>query len=304
MKPNCPSPECILSKISDPKPGLIVSNGFFYRHSDSRKIRRFFCRNCGLYFSHASLNPCLNQKKRRINFKLFELISSGVSQRRAALILGVNRKTVVRRFRFLAGQARLAEVKRLSLLPPKSLRAVQFDDLETSEHTKCKPLSVALAIEPNTRQILGFQVSAMPAKGLLANKARKKYGYRKDQRRKGWDQLFKLLRPLVDECAVFTSDENSHYPRPLKLHYPSATHIQVKGGRGCVTGQGELKKLRFDPLFALNHTCAMLRANMNRLFRRTWCTSKNIKGLEDHLAIYVRFHNTRLIAASAGWGAS
>ncbi|MBU6155196.1 MAG: hypothetical protein KGP28_12905, partial [Bdellovibrionales bacterium] len=48
------------------------------------------------------------------------------------------------------------------------------------------------------------------------------------------------------------------------------------------------------PIFSLNHTCAMLRANLNRLFRRTWCTTKTIQGLIDHLSIYVAFHNRRL----------
>ena len=65
-----------------------------------------------------------------------------------------------------------------------------------------------------------------------------------------------------------------------------------------MTGQGELKKLRFDPLFALNHTCAMLRANINRLFRRTWCTTKKKECLEDHLAVYMDFHNRVLLARS------
>ena len=63
-----------------------------------------------------------------------------------------------------------------------------------------------------------------------------------------------------------------------------------------MTGQGELKKLRFDPLFALNHTCAMLRANINRLFRRTWCTTKKKERLEQHLAVYMDFHNRILLA--------
>ena len=64
-----------------------------------------------------------------------------------------------------------------------------------------------------------------------------------------------------------------------------------------MTGQGELKKLRFDPLFSLNHTCAMLRANINRLFRRTWCTTKKAACLKRHVAVYVRFHNTVLLKA-------
>jgi hypothetical protein len=184
------------------------------------------------------------------------------------------------------------------------LNFIQFDDLETSEHTKCKPLSVALAVDPSTRKILNYQVSQMPAKGLLAQKARKKYGPRPDQRGSGWNKLMEGLGSYVSTCAVWTSDENPHYPRFLKKHYPHAKHIQVKGGRGAIIGQGELKKLRFDPLFSLNHACAMLRANLNRLFRKTWCTTKNKKGLIDHLALYVHYHNTVLTVKSAGLGGS
>ncbi len=58
--------------------------------------------------------------------------------------------------------------------------SLEFDDLETFEHTKCKPLSATIAVESKTRRILGFRVARMPAKGLLAAISRKKYGYRKD----------------------------------------------------------------------------------------------------------------------------
>jgi hypothetical protein len=173
----------------------------------------------------------------------------------------------------------------------RPLSQIQFDDLETSEHTKCKPVSVTLAVDPKTRKILKFQVSAMPAKGHLAEISRRKYGIRVDERPAHWELFMRELVPYVRPECVWTSDENPHYPRHLKRHHPEAIHIQVKGGRGCISGQGELKKLRFDPLFALNHTCAMLRANMNRLFRRTWCTSKTRRGLLDHLCLYISYHN-------------
>jgi hypothetical protein len=107
----------------------------------------------------------------------------------------------------------------------------------------------------------------------------------------GQNHLFKDLKPFVTPHTIWQSDENPHYPRYLLRHYPHAQHKTTKGGRGAVTGQGELKKLRFDPLFALNHTCAMLRANLNRLFRRSWCLSKTKQGLIDHLSIYVTYHN-------------
>jgi hypothetical protein len=62
-----------------------------------------------------------------------------------------------------------------------------------------------------------------------------------------------------------------------------------------LTGQGELKVGGFDPIFSLNHTCAMLRANINRLFRKTWCTTKKMEMLEHHLAIYALYHNERAL---------
>jgi hypothetical protein len=171
---------------------------------------------------------------------------------------------------------------------------IQFDDLETHEHTKCKPLSVALAVDAKTRKILGFQVSRMPAKGRLSKISLKKYSPRPDERARGWRDLLSSLKSYVTQTATITTDDNPHYPKMVQLHFPKAIHVRVKGGRGSSTGQGELKKLKFDPLFSLNHTCAMLRANLNRLFRKTWCTTKTIKGLIDHLSIYVAFHNRRL----------
>ncbi len=218
-------------------------------------------------------------------------MASTVSQRRAAHLLGIDKKTVVRYFRFIAAECKKREKERVYHYRSRPLKKIQFDDLETLEHTKLKPLSVALAVDPNTRKIIDFQVSRMPAKGLLAKKSVHKYGIRKDERKRGWNRLLKNLLPLVATDAEFLSDQNPHYPQVLKKHFPWAKHETTPGARGAVTGQGELKKLAFDPLFALNHTCAMMRANMSRLLRRTWCTTKKIQGLEDHLAIYVDYHN-------------
>jgi hypothetical protein len=219
----------------------------------------------------------------------------------------VDRKTIVRRFHFLAEQARRRQSRWLDGLPKHSIEAIQFDDLETAEHTKCKPLSVALVVEPHRRKVLNFKVSRMPARGLLAKRARKKYGYRPDERKQGWNNILDELKEHLSPKVEVKSDENPHYVGIIKHHFPEATHIQIKGGRGAVTGQGELKKLKYDPIFSLNHTCAMFRANVNRLFRRTWCVSKTVRGLEDHLAIYVDYHNrvlTKNLCLSAGKGAN
>jgi transposase-like protein len=299
MRRQCPDSECFSQK-SGPASGQIVRKGIYFRRSDGQRIQRYLCRLCHRSFSTATFNDCYRQKKRKLNHRLSLLLSSGVSQRRAARILRLNRKTVVRKFRFLSKKARLEHEKWIRTLSRQQLTYVQFDDLETSEHSKCKPLSVALAIEPKTRKILCFQVSSMPAKGPLAKLAYRKYGPRPDQRPQGWNALFRGLKPFVSPQSEFLSDENPHYPRFLKRHFPQATHLTVKGQRGCIAGQGELKKVGFDPLFSLNHTCAMLRANMNRLFRRTWCTTKTQAGLVDHLWIYLRYHNHVLTPPCTG----
>jgi hypothetical protein len=61
-------------------------------------------------------------------------------------------------------------------------------------------------------------------------------------------------------------------------------------------GLGQLKKIGFDPLLSLNHTYAMLRANINRLIRKTWRTTKDPWGLKDHIELYVNFHNHQIIS--------
>jgi hypothetical protein len=262
---------------------------------DRRFITRYFCKSCGKHFSSSTHSPDYRQKKRDLNPFIPELFASGVSQRRMAILLRVDKKTIVRKFRLMAVRARVKHEDWLTAGLSRPIEELQFDDLETFEHTKCKPLSVTLAVNKNTREIIAFQVSRMPAKGPLSKIALKKYGKRNDERPRAWDELFKSLKRVLKPTALIESDENPHYPKFVKRHLIEATHTRHPGARGAITGQGELKKLVFDPLFALNHTCAMLRANLNRLFRRTWCTTKKPEGLIDHLFLYLRYHNEVLI---------
>ena len=136
----------------------------------------------------------------------------------------------------------------------------------------------------------------MPAKGKIAAYSRKKYGPRKDFRPQARAKLFSEMRELVHSNAVIRSDSNPSYVGDVRKYFPKSSHITVLGGRGAVVGQGELKKLRWDPIFSLNHTCAMMRANINRLIRKTWCTTKKPSELAGHIAIYALEHNRRLAA--------
>lgn len=284
---------CRKCEMNDQDGSKTKLSGKYYRRSTSTWVQRYRCLNCKSNFSTATLQDCYRQKKRHKNRSIRLLLSSGVSQRRIALLLNLHRTTVVRKFLYLALDAEF--FLRQGNLEKEKCRVIEFDDLETFELTKCKPLSVTIAVESRTRRILGFVVSKMPAKGLLSKRARAKYGCRADDRRGARARLFKKIRPLVREDVVIRSDANPHYPPCVKRDFPNATHRVFEGKRGSLGGQGELKKVKFDPLFSLNHTCAMLRANINRLFRKTWCTTKRADRLHAHLTIYAWFHNEQLI---------
>lgn len=224
------------------------------------------------------------------------LFCSGVSLRRIAILLKLDRKTVARKLVWLGSRAKREHEAFLAELAerPEKVRALQFDEMETFERSKCLPLSIPLAVEQRSRKILGFRVGEMPAKGPLAEISLKKYGRRADRRTAMAASLLSQLEGVLDPRVEISSDENPKYPAWIRARLPRSVHKTFKGRRGCVVGQGELKKIGFDPLFDLNHTCAMFRANVNRLFRRTWCTTKRPDRLEAHLYLYLRYHNTRL----------
>ncbi|HXH29714.1 MAG TPA: hypothetical protein VNJ01_02765, partial [Bacteriovoracaceae bacterium] len=172
---------------------------------------------------------------------------------------------------------------------------IQLDDLITKENSKLKPLTVSIAVDEHRRTILALEVSQIPAFGHLAKFAVKKYGRREDQHHAGLTRLFERIAPIVSPEVVVKSDEHQQYPTFVSAYLPRAKHLTFKSERGCIAGQGELKKVGFDPLFIVNHTCALLRANVNRLIRKTWCTTKDPKRLKDHLDIFVCFYNKELL---------
>lgn len=168
---------------------------------------------------------------------------------------------------------------------------IQIDDLITKENSKLKPLSVSIAVDESRRRILAAEVSQIPAFGHLASLARKKYGERKDEHFEGLTRMFQKISPIVSPEVIVKSDEHQRYPGFVSTYLPLARHLTFQSERGCIVGQGELKKVTYDPLFAVNHLCAMLRGNINRLIRKTWCTTKDPKRLSDHLEIFTFFYN-------------
>jgi transposase-like protein len=290
MHYGCPNLDCSFYQKKD----HLIKDGTFWRANDSRLIQRYKCSHCGRRFSNATYSLAKGQKKRRVNETVRKLLGSCVSMRRIAKLLSIRQITVKRKLLFLAEQARMNHAQFLDSIKG-TVEHMQFDDMITSEHTKLKPLTISLAVDVKTRKILGAETDAIPAFGRLAELSRKKYGYRKSQHQTTLTNLFERIKFVIKKGSLIQSDEHSAYPPFVKKYFNTCEHRRHKGGRGCIVGQGELKKLHYDPLFILNHTCGMLRANMNRLARKTWCTTKDPQMLKNHLDLFIDFYNNDLL---------
>lgn len=271
-------------------------DGFYYRLDDSKNIQRWKCKDCAKKFSSATFKPTYNQKKRRINQTIRFGFASNMCQRDIAELLSVNIKTVAARLVWLGKLSRAKNKRYVNAFIRQHgpIKCVQFDDLVTFEHTNCKPLTVPVAIIDGKRVPLGFGVGSIPAFGRLAAISRKRYGKREDCSRAIREELFVQLRTILPPDVHFKTDGHLHYTTLIKKHFPNGTHKVHISQRGSVVGQGELKKTRFDPLFSVNHTFATMRAKINRLNRRTWCTTKKPERLADHIDIFIDVFCDRL----------
>ena len=289
----CPNSLCLSNKSSNVKPqhGVqssnfepqIIKDGSFYRKSDGQKIQRLKCKLCKHRFSNATFSLAYRQNKRKVNHRVEKLLCSKVSMRRIAKILNIHRTTVARKLVFLAKKSRLEKEKFLSKLKDYPCELVHFDDLITIEHTKLKPLTVACMVDAKRRYIIGVSSGKMPSFGHLSKFSKAKYGKRSDQRKLALENLFKQTKEVVKDNVRVHSDDHKLYPDFVKKYFPKDTdYRQYKSKKGCSYGQGELKRVSYDPLFYINHTFARMRDDINRLVRKSWCTTKDPARLQTH----------------------
>ena len=93
-----------------------------------------------------------------------------------------------------------------------------------------------------------------------------------------------IYRPSSDECPF--------YKGVVKKYFPIANYNQYLGKKGFISGQSQIKKASFGPIPSTIHF-AMMRANISRIIRKTWNTTKKVQCLINHLNIYAWMHNTK-----------
>lgn len=165
-----------------------MKNGSYVRPSDQKRLKRFICGDCKRTFSETHFSIDYRLRKRRLNQNVFKFLSSGVSQRRCAFLVGVKPIAIARRVdRFGRCAENNLKVYRASR---EKVDVLLIDEMESFEHTKCKPLTMPIAVEDKTRKILSLAVGKIAAKGHLAKISREKYGYRRCERRDSLKKVF------------------------------------------------------------------------------------------------------------------
>jgi Transposase and inactivated derivatives len=273
------------------KSDRIAKKGTYRKRSTrAAKVQRFLCKRCRKSYSTQTGRMSYREKKPHVNQLIYRFLCSGVSQARIAANLGLTRVTVARKIIKLARYARRDHLQ-WQLNQSPSIE-VQFDEMETFEHTKCKPISIGLAINKADRSIISAIAATMPAKGHLAAISRKKYGRRPDRRGLAMKLLMEQIKTTYGGAIVTVrTDKKTSYGPLVREYLPWSLHRTTKGRRGCVVGQGELKEGGYDPIFNLNHNAAMIRDNLKTMSRRVWCTVKSMCRFQDLLDLYVHFHN-------------
>lgn len=166
---------------------------------------------------------------------------------------------------------------------------IQFDEMETYEGSKLKPLSIALAVRSRTGQILDAQVATMNCHGKMVRLSRRIYGLRRNTRRKACQRVMETVNSVATPSLIIAGDAKASYPFIVRTVMPDARMQPVLSRAKTLKLGGKAKD--FDPMFRLNHTAAKLRADVGRLSRRTWSASKKASRLQDHLMLYIAYNN-------------
>ena len=234
MIQGCPNNSCKVFQQSI----FQLKDGFFFRHDDSRSVQRYKCKICLKRYSKATRTLEFAQKKRRLNRTIRNNLASGMSMRSCAYNLNIARKTVERKFIYLAKKARMNQQALLNLWAQNPIGEVQFDDLISSIHTKLKPISVSVVVDPNSFKILGARVAEIPAFGKIAEISRRKYGRRKNRHPEFLSKLLFDLKYSIAREAVFKTDEHKRYPEIIAKHFPHSRHVTSKGIPATIVGMG------------------------------------------------------------------
>lgn len=262
--------------------------GYYYKKITKTYLPKYKCNTCFKVFSTSTVSKIYKQKRPDLNTHIYHQYTSGVTLRRIAQNLSCNYKTVYKKFLFISEWAQ-------TLVQGDSftVKELYIDESESIEHTKLKPVTIALAVSDDYK-ILGVKVGRIPAKGHIAEISVKKYGYRENESDKCVNELLADLK-IKNTDFTIKSDAKPGYAQAVKKAFPKNKHetfvAEENKEKKKEYKYTNLEKRVFDPLFIINQRAAKFRDHIKRMTRKSWCTSKIVANLERNIYIYIARNN-------------
>jgi transposase-like protein len=286
VPPCCPYVSCAahLAPVAD----FCRRDGRYQPRCRAHPVQRFRCRLCRRRFSRQSFRADRNHKKPHLNAPFLRLMLACVALRQAARVLGVSRRTIERRFLWLAEHAGRFHGHRLAPLTGPFM----LDELETFEGNRYQPVTVPVLIQPRTLFFIASATGPLRRKGRMtpAQRLKRTEHERVHRRRPSHSAaaVRAVLEPLrrglaPDAPVILHSDRKPVYGR-LGHRLFGARFVWAPHSASS-------RRDRRNPLFPINHTNARLRHFLARLRRRSWCVSKRRLRLHQHLQIAALWMN-------------
>ena len=246
-------------------------------------IQRYQCKACLKTQSCRTGSESYRLRKRRLAKRIEELYCERMSLRGIARVLKISRSTVNTYFLRAAKRARTENLRALDKRKIVSTY-VQFDALETFEHSKQKPLGVWLSVRAKTGQLISAKVFKTDIRALSVSKAVME----------AWNRQSDKENALV-ECLLETR----------KAHNRVHTTVGCDGERGALK---TARKVHMAPNVnvvelgqnkKIDLSIRKLRNDISRLSRKSLSSTKKAERLQNHLDLYINYHNRERISESA-----
>ena len=243
--------------------------------------KRYQCKECSKTFTKRTLTQNYRHRLQHLRDRITGLYCEGMSLRAISRYLKINVKTVMKYFLENANMSKVNNLRRLD--QGQIVTAyVQFDELETFEHTKRKPLGVECSIRVKTGEIISAKVCTIPVKALAVSSMYIKYWNKNINRQQVLtDMLIETKKAMNKENFTIACDNAK---QPVKIVKTLFDNHKVQVFNSHSTNK------------KIDSTFLKMRQDISRLRRRTLATTKKRENLQKHLDLYTDYHNMKRIA--------
>ena len=248
-----------------------------FQKTNKGKTQVYRCKDCNRRFTRRSHSINHRKRKQHLREKITKLYCEKMSLSGIARALNIHRNTVVKYFRENAELARKANKKRLGNDLLTSY--VQFDQLETYEHTKRKPVGIQISIRPKTNEVISAKAGYIPLRALSVSKAYSSYWNLKANKSLHAQNMILETKKALKKSGATLSCDRERGALKIAKDFCLEDHIKIT--------PTEKRNKKIDMVFR------RIRNDISRLNRRTICTTKEVSQLQNHLDLWIDYHNVK-----------